>query len=185
MSSYYRNYSYYGISSGESDRDGWRIGDKIQVRLNYNNTFVDNNYNTHPYMGLELYIGNQTIGYCGGAGHFCYSQADILSTSNGDSINIFYEDPYYGTNFQIFRVVLEDSSGSLFPDDDNGALPDELILDSFSSISITYEFAAEGSDSTQHKSFYAVNSVPLPAAVYLFITGMMGLLTFPLIKKSG
>jgi hypothetical protein len=123
-----------------------------------------------------------------GHSHGSYVGADITDSPSGDTLNIsfteIYEDTFGFSN--TFNLLFTDTTGSVF---DSHELPNELNLRDFSSIILTAdhfdwecianEFGCETGGYHYHASFnaeYHPNPVPVPPAIYFFITGILGLL---------
>jgi hypothetical protein len=191
--SFYEDEYFNVITSGEIERTGWRNGDRIQVSVNYDTTY-NSDSDTYPFMDLTLNIGNSVIRTNECSTWSICSDTSSVNTSNHlyDTISLAFnhsESPDYccdGYQTEGMYVRFSAPLGTLFAEG-NGPfeLPDELILDSFSSISIGYSTRSEFLYGDYYERISAVRVVPIPSTMYLFLTGTLGFFAFTQSKNPG
>ncbi len=149
---------------GEIPRDGWGIGDVVNMSFTYDTGTMYGNTLSH----LSMQIGSSTYGPM-------YSTIKATD-STVDSIRYYgLVDTSGGGNDQSIWILFEDTSGSLFSGGGTPVLPDELDLSTFDSITFGYNLTADGYDS-YHSEELVGTVVPLPPAGLLLFSGILPLM---------
>jgi hypothetical protein len=174
------------ISSGELAE----VGEPVHVSLNYDTSAYDSDHGYYA-MGLSMNLGGTHYNFAGSdaglSNGSSYVDAVINDSPTGDTLNLKFfeaEEDIIGFS-KSFNLLFTDTTGSVF---DSKELPNELNLEDFSTITITAdhfewecianEFGCESGGYHSQENFnaeYLPNPVPLPPAIYLFITGILGI----------
>jgi hypothetical protein len=170
----------------ETTGQRWDVGESIGVSFEYN---VGDNSATNPnYYSLVLSDSNGIISDANSSDFTVTTNLNNSTPGSGDSDTLsvsFLQE--YDSGDGIFSdtvvdIVFTDTTGTAFSDEE---LPEMLELADFSTISVGYDFYGENYQTPPNYSFYEeylsaehtpVAPIPLPPVIYLFVSGIIGLL---------
>jgi hypothetical protein len=167
----------------ETTGQRWDVGESIGVSFEYN---VGDDSPTNPnYYSLALSDSSGVIRDANSNDFTVTTDLENGAPGSGESdvLSVSFAQEYESGDGlfsdTIVDIVFTDSTGTAFG---NGALPEMLDLTDFSTVSVSYDFYGENYHTPPNFTFYEeyLNAeyapIPLPPVIYLFVSGIIGLL---------
>jgi hypothetical protein len=169
----------------ETTGQNWDIGESVGVSFEYN--VGNDSANGQNYYALSISEGGTSIASANSLDSSVTTNLNNGTPESGESDQLsvsFLQEYESGDDLfsdTIVEIVFIDSTGTVFSGED---LPEMLDLEDFSTISVGYDFYGENYQTPPHFTFYdeflnaeyTPTPVPLPPVVYLFVSGIIGLL---------